>query len=593
MTKTFNLNPGRNVQAVEQPREYEFTIKSCHLYDSNIIKYNTNDESSEIVLTALKHTTSVEIMSTEKINGLTVDVTIAGVTKKLGPLVSTFKDNHHYYKVSFHLAEREDATLVPQAESIWFKPSSLTITGENYCNDLGARILGLKGKVIQGKVVPPLAGVTITVEGPGNEVIVRETDASGKFKFPTLDDSHHYKVTASKTSYTFTGPDSNGVFKAHKLAEIIVMAVDEKDGSPLQGALISLSGGESYRSNLQTNADGVINFSSLSPSDYFLRPMMKEYNFEPSSKIISIEEGATVNIKLSGHRVAYSAYGFVSSLSGEPEDKMVVVADGVGSCSQYSEEATTEENGQFRIRGLHPKCKYEVKVKNSLDPTQRIERAVPDFIPLLTDNQDIHDIKLIALRHIQHMDIVVQVLSSKPEYFRSLRLKLCKESNPSSPVYNVRLDPTMYKATGSNEHGILIHLPPLAVDNKPYFVQLESSLSQAAHNYKTDIEYFIANTSFKYIKMEFNPQSPIQDQDIGHTSVLALPFILLCMIGVYNIQQISKFITEILNKYNLNFSNVFVKSKSPSVDRSVDNDEIDQIVQNINAVKRKVRPRKI
>jgi len=63
----------------------------------------------------------------------------------------------------------------------------------------------------------------------------------------------------------------------------------------LQGVLLSLSGGESFRRNSQTGADGKMTFSSLSPGEYFLRPMMKEYRFEPHSKMITVEEGATVN----------------------------------------------------------------------------------------------------------------------------------------------------------------------------------------------------------------------------------------------------------------------------------------------------------
>jgi len=62
--------------------------------------------------------------------------------------------------------------------------------------------------------------------------------------------------------------------------------------------LLSLSGEKSYRSNLQTDVNGKISFQFLSPGAYFLKPMMKEYSFEPNSKIIYIEEGVTVTIRL-------------------------------------------------------------------------------------------------------------------------------------------------------------------------------------------------------------------------------------------------------------------------------------------------------
>lgn len=59
----------------------------------------------------------------------------------------------------------------------------------------------------------------------------------------------------------------------------------------------------------------------------------------------------------SGERVAYSVFGSVTSLSGDPEGAITVEAVGQGraECTQFQEESTSEPNGQFRIRGLQPK----------------------------------------------------------------------------------------------------------------------------------------------------------------------------------------------------------------------------------------------
>lgn len=121
-----------------------------------------------------------------------------------------------------------------------------------------------------------------------------------------------------------------------------------------QGVLLSLSGGQSYRKNSVTGEDGKLNFHSLSPGEYYLRPMMKEYRFDPSSKMIKVVEGATVKVNLFGKRVAFSAYGSVTSLNGEPEAGLLVEIQGQEECGHLQEEATTEENGNFRIRGLQP-----------------------------------------------------------------------------------------------------------------------------------------------------------------------------------------------------------------------------------------------
>lgn len=60
---------------------------------------------------------------------------------------------------------------------------------------------------------------------------------------------------------------------------------------------MSLSGGENYRQTSQSNADGIITFLSLKPSEYYLRPVLKEYKFLPPSKVINIKEGETVPVE--------------------------------------------------------------------------------------------------------------------------------------------------------------------------------------------------------------------------------------------------------------------------------------------------------
>lgn len=131
-----------------------------------------------------------------------------------------------------------------------------------------------------------------------------------------------------------------------------------------QGVLLSLSGGgggpHSYRKNIATGEEGRLTFNSLSPGEYYLRPTMKEYRFEPSSRMIRVEEGKSVLVRLVGRRVAFSAYGTVSCLNGEPEAGLLVEARGQAECADLQEEATTREDGTWRIRGLEPKVSAQM-----------------------------------------------------------------------------------------------------------------------------------------------------------------------------------------------------------------------------------------
>lgn len=74
-------------------------------------------------------------------------------------------------------------------------------------------------------------------------------------------------------------------FVARKLASVQAsVKVASTEGEALAGVLLSLSG-EGYRNNNATGSEGSFIFSTLSAGLYFLRPLLKEYVFEPASMV--------------------------------------------------------------------------------------------------------------------------------------------------------------------------------------------------------------------------------------------------------------------------------------------------------------------
>ncbi|GJQ67388.1 hypothetical protein Trydic_g5084 [Trypoxylus dichotomus] len=584
--KILDIPRGRSTQCVEESGKYSFKLESCHVYETDVISYDTANNTNEIYITAIKHKNTLYVSAEENVENVTMTVNIGGIKTVKGPLI--YKDKK--YALDVNLSSKETAILIPQSDILYFNPPILQIEGTDDCADLGTKFEGVKGRVFKGKVIPPLAGVQITITSENSDTLMDETDVYGNYKFPPLDDSKSYQISAVMDSYVLIGPNGDGDFLAHKLAEITVEVIDQVDNKPLQGALLSLSGAQSYRSNLQTNADGKISFSSLSPSEYFLRPMMKEYSFEPSSKIINVEEGASVSILLRGKRIAYSAFGQITSLNGEPEEKIIVVASGVGNCSQYSEESSSESNGQFRIRGLLPYCTYDVKVKGSLDDKEHFERASPSIIRLEHVKEDIDDLKLVIFKPPQNTDILVKIYAVNPDHYRSFKVKVSRESSPSGLIHMTKID-TNYKIARGSNPGILIQLPTISLDNKMYSVQLESVLPQYS-KLKPPIEYFTANSSFKYVKLEYYMRPTSSDHHIKQTSIWTLLFIFCGVLSVYNIDKILALFKQNFLKFNVD-AFINLKTKAPEKDVAVNNHDIDQIVQSINATKKKPKPKKI
>ncbi|CAH1153826.1 unnamed protein product [Phaedon cochleariae] len=586
---SFEIPKGRSSRCLEKPGEYNFEMESCHSYMPKTISYKTDSESNEILLSAHKHTLKLSIEAASDFGKLQVSVKIG--TDKTERHLSY---RNGVYELDILLEPRETAVVVPQSDVLFFSPPILSVDGRDDCVDLGVQFVTTRGKIFEGKIIPPLPGVTVTVESSDTESLVIETDSSGVFKFPPLDSKKDYTITAKKESFVLTGPDASGNFMAHKLAEIIVEIVDGSDNIPLSGVLLSLSGDENYRKNLQSGENGQISFNSLSPMEYFLRPMMKEYQFEPKSMTIPVQEGQTVNVKLLAKRVAFSAFGQVVSLNGEPEDNMVIVASGVGNCSQYSEETTCESTGQFRIRGLQPYCSYRVVVKGSLNEDYIVERTAPEYIKIDAIKADVRDLRLIIFRPASQMDILVRIYAENIDHYKSLKLKLARESGSSAVIQTVKVDSLSLRLTKAINPGILVHLSSVPIDNKLYTVQLESSFLQST-KYQPQLYHFGANESFKLIEFHVSVKDNISEQPIKRTSIWSLLFIFAVLCAAYNIEVVGSFLKE---KFNFNISALTnLIPKISSNDKTLNDDyydaQIDQIVQSINNAKKKPKPKKI
>lgn len=179
-------------------------------------------------------------------------------------------------------------------------------------------------------------------------------------------------------------------------------------------------------------------------------------------------------------------------------------------------------------------------------------------------------------------DVLIKIYATKPEHYRHLKLLLYRESTNPSLVHSASVDSLNIKVDKNRNYGILFHLPSLQLDNAEYSVHLEP-----AHGVKgkTQIEYFRTNSSFKYIEMDFSPKTSVKEQPIKQTSLWTIVFVLLLLLGAYNIQVI----LELVRKHsNFNIEGLSSYIPIPSGTKSVSDydDNIDQLVQDINNAKR-------
>lgn len=289
---------------------YNLEVKGCHLYDSKYLpkSFNTMDKSrGSIKLEAIAHEVGVQILSMELLSNLSqlnLQLESSSLGKKI--VAPILKDKERVngkfvYYFRTHLMPMEKLQITPLSDLLLFEPATKEIVGNNDCNEVAFTFIAVRGLILKGRVVPAISEALITLNFPQNpelKSITTTTDNQGEFKFNPIAETIAYELTGEKESYVFGIFDrATATFNVHKLCKIIVEVHDDV-GKRLGGVLVSLSGGESYRKNLITGDDGIIHFNSLAPSEYFIRPMLKEYKFEPNSKVINVKDGETVEIKM-------------------------------------------------------------------------------------------------------------------------------------------------------------------------------------------------------------------------------------------------------------------------------------------------------
>uniref|UniRef100_I3LLW7 Uncharacterized protein n=1 Tax=Sus scrofa TaxID=9823 RepID=I3LLW7_PIG len=574
----YNLSKGVNRFCLSKPGVYKVTPRSCHRFEQAFYTYDTSSPSI-LTLTAIRHHV-LGTITTDKMMDVTVTIKSSIDSEPalvLGPLKSVQELRREQqlaeiesrrqereknggeeggeggtkppvqemvdelqgpfsYDFSYWARSGEKITVTPSSKELLFYPPSMeaTVSGES-CPGKLIEIQGKAGLFLEGQIHPELEGVEIVIseKGASSPLITVFTDDKGAYSVGPLHSDLEYTVSSQKEGYVLTAVEGTiGDFKAYALAGVS-FEIKAEDDQPLPGVLLSLSGGV-FRSNLLTQDNGILTFSNLSPGQYYFKPMMKEFRFEPSSQMIEVQEGQNLKITITGYRTAYSCYGTVSSLNGEPEQGVAVEAVGQNDCSIYGEDTVTDEEGKFRLRGLLPGCVYHVQLK--AEGNDHIERALPHHRVITVGNNDIDDVNIIVFRQINQFDLSGNVITSS-EYLPTLWVKLYKSDNLDNPIQTVSLGQSLF-----------FHFPPLLRDGQNYVVLLDSTLPKSQYDYVLPQVTFTAAGYHKHITLIFNPARKLPEQDIAQGSYIALPLTLLVLLAGYNHDKLIPLLLQLTSR---------------------------------------------
>ncbi|KAE9598205.1 hypothetical protein Lal_00003964 [Lupinus albus] len=421
-TVNLKIQKGSQHICVEYPGVHEFNfVDSCILFGSSSVKIDTSN-LSPIHLRGEKYLLKGQIsLQSSSLNALPENI-VVDIQKDGGGIIDSSKavlkshekdqTNTAIFEYSFWANLGQKLTFVPRdsrndgEKKILFYPREHhVIVADDNCQAFVTAFSSRLGVYIEGAVLPPLSGVDIRIFAAGDSsitsfksgelVLETTTGTDGSYVAGPLYDDIGYSIEAVKPGYHLkqVGPHS---FSCQKLSQISVRVHhidDAKESIP--SVLLSLSGDNGYRNNSVSGTGETFSFINLFPGMFYLRPVLKEYAFSPPAKAIELGAGESKEVIFQATRVAYSATGLVTLLSGEPKGGVSVEAR--AESKGYFEETVTDSSGNYRLRGLHPDTVYFVKVsKRDVLGNSNIERASPDSVAVKVGTEDIKGLDFIV-----------------------------------------------------------------------------------------------------------------------------------------------------------------------------------------------------
>ena len=228
--------------------------------------------------------------------------------------------------------------------------------------------------------------LTLTLESENSREFTTLSDSRGEYRFPAIPSASRFHVSAWKEGYVFHVSPDGLHFSHQQLGSLRVVARD-LEGNPIEGVLLALSSETASLTGV-SRSDGSAVFGPLFPGRYYLHAQLKEFRFLPAGQTVDVAEGDESGVSLQGERIAFSAFGSVVTLTGQPLPRKKIIAE---SPAGIRESASTDLEGNFRVRGLKPGARFSLRVLGE-------EHVIPAVQEIEITAGDVRDVKFVSLR---------------------------------------------------------------------------------------------------------------------------------------------------------------------------------------------------
>ena len=123
---------------------------------------------------------------------------------------------------------------------------------------------------------------------------------------------------------------------------------------------------------------------------------------------------------------------------------------------------------------------------------------------------------------------VVGTVDTQAQFLSSLSIKVYRDDVADSPLHTIKI----------TDHPFFM-LPPMVMDGKTYTLHLESTLPTDQYAYRSPEVSFVANSSFKSVKLNFKPTYKSMDAEMNQNTMAGLILAVTIIAMMFNYENIA------------------------------------------------------
>eukprot|EP00056_Hartaetosiga_gracilis_P020276 m.18504 g.18504 ORF g.18504 m.18504 type:complete len:1164 (-) comp8321_c0_seq5:105-3596(-) len=419
------ISKGKSRLCLQSKGTYTITPRTSYRLEKDSYVFNTdspqpivlNVESIEYVGHVLLPSTcpamSIRINTIERHEG---EDTNHAPTKQqadeslqlLSPTFHGGKDGMFNYSFPVVVPRDKSVTVsVLGCTDLYVSPHEITVAFPTIASGVpstNVTFIGREGTKLVVFTEPPIEGAEVTLylecvnaeEEPSQFQGV--TNEQGLAEFRVLDDDCTTSASISKTGYSFAvDRDNNLMFYATQLSSLEIIT-EYANGIAAVDVVVTVSGG-SYRKTRASDENGLVSFTKLEPTQYFVKPLYKEHVLEPASQSVDIAPGEHKTINFIAKRTSFSAHGVVSTLGGGSLANAKLTLSSLEGEDEL--HTLTGDDGEFRFSGLKPFSSYVVRC----DVSVQTHVFQPLEVSFKVEEEDVVDISFVATKNTKQCEI--------------------------------------------------------------------------------------------------------------------------------------------------------------------------------------------